>query len=137
MKNANSYLFATQACCPVCREPISKDADPLRDAAQPIELQNAPDFRVTSDLKSLQVRMANLYMHQMHRGGIIDSNADESNVISIESEDASEQVRMEFVFKIPQSSIVFFFVFDPALLCSKHENRAKNLPRNPNQPKCN
>lgn len=85
-------FLCIQACCPVCREPISKDTDPLRDAAQPIELQNAPDFRLTSDLKSLQVRMANLYMHQMQRGGIIDSNADESNVISIQSEDAGEQV---------------------------------------------
>lgn len=80
-----------EACCPVCREPISKDVNPLRDAAQPIELQNAPDFRLTTDLKSLQVRMANLYMHQMQRGGIIDSNADDTNVISIQSEDASEQ----------------------------------------------
>lgn len=84
--------MSLKASCPVCREPISKDANPLRDAEQPIELQNAPDFELTSDLKSLQVRMANLYMHQMQRGGIIDENADESNVISIQSENASEQV---------------------------------------------
>lgn len=51
---------------------------------------------MTSDLKSLQVRMANLYMHQMQRGGIIDENADESNVISIQSENASEQVNKCF-----------------------------------------
>lgn len=76
----------------MCREPISKDADPLRDAKQPIELRNAPDFTLTSDLKTLQVRLANLYLHQMQRGGIIDENADETNVISIQSEDASEQV---------------------------------------------
>lgn len=87
------FIWISQACCPVCREPISNDADPLRDASQPIELQNAPDFRLTSDLKTLQVRMANLYMHQMQRGGIIDSNAEDSNVISIQNEDASEQVR--------------------------------------------
>lgn len=76
----------------MCREPISKDAEPLRDAAQPVELQNAPDFELTAEMKTLQVRMANLYMHQMKRGGIIDSNADESNVISIQSEDAREEV---------------------------------------------
>lgn len=80
----------------MCREPISKDADPLRYAAQPIELQNAPDFTLTTDLKTLQMRMANLYMHQMQRGGIIDENAEESNVISIQSEDASEQVQAFF-----------------------------------------
>ncbi|XP_031625431.1 E3 ubiquitin-protein ligase RNF25 [Contarinia nasturtii] len=80
-----------QASCPVCRESISKDADPIRDAAQPVELQNAPDFELTSEMKTLQVRMANLYMHQMARGGIIDSNTDETNVISIQSEDAREE----------------------------------------------
>lgn len=70
----------------------------MRDARQPIELQNAPDFELTSDLKSLQVRMANLYMHQMQRGGIIDSNADDTNVISIQSEDATEQVMCQHQF---------------------------------------
>lgn len=43
-------------------------------------------------MKTLQVRMANLYIHQMKRGGIIDSNGDESNVISIQSEDVREEV---------------------------------------------
>lgn len=81
-----------QASCPVCREPISKDTEPLRDAAQPVEVQNAPDFELTAEMKTLQVRMASLYMHQMKRGGIIDSNGEESNVISIQSEDAREEV---------------------------------------------
>lgn len=47
---------------------------------------------MTTELKSLQVRMANLYIHQMQRGGIIDSTADESNVISIQSEETSGEV---------------------------------------------
>lgn len=68
---------------------------PLRDAQQPLELQNAPDFTLTSDLKTLQARMADLYMHQMKRGGIIDATADESNVISIQSENAHEEVSNE------------------------------------------
>lgn len=89
-----------QASCPVCRELISKDAEPLRDANQPLELQNAPDFHLTTELKSLQVRMANLYIHQMQRGGIIDSSADESNVISIQSEETGGEVSMSQLFAV-------------------------------------
>lgn len=74
-----------QAYCPVCRESIDDDPEPLRTASPPCELQNAPDFELTSDLKGLQARMANLYMHQKQRGGIIDLNAEDSNVISIDS----------------------------------------------------
>lgn len=36
--------------------------------------------------------MANLYMQQKKRGGIIDLNVDETNVISIQSEEANERV---------------------------------------------
>lgn len=93
-------MILIQACCPVCRELISKDADPLRDANQPLELQNAPDFHLTTELKSLQVRMANLYIHQMQRGGIIDSSADESNVISIQSEETGGEVSMTQLFTV-------------------------------------
>lgn len=70
----------------------------MRDAEQPLELQNAPDFTLTSDLKTLQARMADLYIHQMKRGGIIDASSDDarSNVISIQSENAmNEEVRKE------------------------------------------
>lgn len=81
----------------MCREPISKNAEALRTAEQPLELQNAPDFKLTSDLKSLQVHMANLYMHQMKRGGIIDANSNESNVISIQNEDENEEVSLKVI----------------------------------------
>lgn len=64
---------------------------------QPSELQNASDFELTNDLKSLQVHMANLFLHQKKRGGIIDLDAEESNVISIQSEDANETVSFLFV----------------------------------------
>lgn len=81
-----------QAHCPVCREPIDDDPEPLRAASPPCELKNAPDFELTSELKGLQVKMANLYMHQKQRGGIIDLNADDSNVISIDSEENQRAV---------------------------------------------
>lgn len=40
--------------------------------------------------------MADLYLHQMQRGGIINADEDESNVISIQSEDAREEVYISF-----------------------------------------
>lgn len=83
---------AYQAFCPVCREPIGDDIDALRNAQPPTELENAPTFQLTKDLKGLQVRMANLFMHQKQRGGIIDLNAEESNVISIDDEESREEV---------------------------------------------
>lgn len=60
--------------------------------------------------------MANLYMHQMERGGIIDENADESNVISIQSEDASEQVskdnnKIDFIIVCLFGFKQWFFLF--------------------------
>lgn len=44
-------------------------------------------FEVTNELKGLQARMSNLFMRQKSRGGIIDLDAEENNVISIDSED--------------------------------------------------
>lgn len=89
----NAFLFNNpQASCPVCREPISRDVDRLRDANQPVELLNAPDFQLTSDLKTLQARMSNLYLHQKQQGGIIDLAAEETNVISIQTEADLERV---------------------------------------------
>ena len=60
---------------------------PLRESKPPTELENAPKFEVTNELKLLQAKMSNLFMHQKLRGGIIDVEADESNVISIDNED--------------------------------------------------
>lgn len=76
-----------QANCPVCREIINNDPEPLRNATPPSELQNAPDFELTNELKHLQERMASLYVHQKMKGGIIDLDAAEPNVISIDSDE--------------------------------------------------
>lgn len=81
----------------MCREPISRDFDRLHIASQPLELQNAPDFKLTSELKSLQVHMTNLFLHQKQRGGIIDLDAEETNVISIQTEDANERVNRKLI----------------------------------------
>lgn len=87
----------------MCREPISRDVERLRGAGQPVELQNAPDFELTSDLKSLQLRMTNLFLHQKERGGIIDLDAEEINVISIQTEEANERVsKRQKTFQINQ-----------------------------------
>lgn len=87
----------------------------LRYARQPCELQNAPDFELTNELKGLQARMANLYMHQKKRGGIIDSNAEDAAVISIQSDDPNEAVSIIFVISILVKKnlyqIVFYYTF--------------------------
>ncbi|XP_055619282.1 E3 ubiquitin-protein ligase RNF25 [Toxorhynchites rutilus septentrionalis] len=86
-KEAKPY----QALCPVCREPIDVDIEPLMRCKPPSELVNAPKFRLTDELKSLQAQMTRLYLHQKSRGGIIDLNAEEGNVIAIETENANSE----------------------------------------------
>ncbi|KAL1396306.1 hypothetical protein pipiens_010610 [Culex pipiens pipiens] len=81
-KEAKPY----RALCPVCREPIDVDVDPLSKCRPPTELSNAPRFQLTDELKSLQAQMNRLYLHQKSRGGIIDLDAEEGGVISIETE---------------------------------------------------
>lgn len=66
---------------------IDDDIEPLSQCHAPNELLNAPIFELTTELKGLQERMTNLFMRQKSRGGIIDLNAEDSNVISIDSED--------------------------------------------------
>lgn len=80
-----------QPVCPVCREPIDYDIEPLRKSKPPAELKNAPKFELTDELKGLQVRMSNLFLHQKRRGGIIDLDAAEANVISIDTEENSAE----------------------------------------------
>lgn len=59
--------------------------------------------------------MANLYMHQKKRGGIIDSNAEDAAVISIQSDDPNEAVSIIFVISILVKKnlyqIVFYYTF--------------------------
>lgn len=81
-----------QALCPVCRELITDNIEPIRGASPPLELKNAPEFQLTNELKDLQAKMASLFMRQKSRGGIIDLKSEESNVISIDSEDSHEAV---------------------------------------------
>lgn len=76
-----------KAVCPVCREPVNEDLEQLRNAPPHLELETAPDFKLTEDLKQLQAKMRSLYLYQKSRGAIIDLEAEEGNVISIEAED--------------------------------------------------
>lgn len=76
-----------QALCPVCREHIGDDTDSLKCAMPPSELTNAPDFKVTQELRQMQQRMSQLYLQQKSRGAIIDVKAEGAAVISIETEE--------------------------------------------------
>lgn len=75
------------AVCPVCRETINDSVDPLTNAKPPTELENAPRFQLTNELKILQSKMANLFIRQKNRGGIIDLNAVDNTVIGIDDEE--------------------------------------------------
>lgn len=77
-----------QPFCPVCREAIHNEVEPLLKSIPPIELENAPKFELTDELIHLQNKMAGLFLHQQHRGGIINLGEDENNVISIETEES-------------------------------------------------
>ncbi|XP_075166463.1 E3 ubiquitin-protein ligase RNF25 [Haematobia irritans] len=75
-----------QAHCPVCREDITDESDSLRCAMPPAELENAPEFQPSQELRELQNRMSALFLHQKSRGAIIDSEAEGGAIISIETE---------------------------------------------------
>lgn len=81
-KTAESF----QPVCPVCREPIKDEEDSLRCAMPPTELENAPDFHPTQELRELQQRMSVLFLQQKSRGAIIDTEMETTPVISIETE---------------------------------------------------
>lgn len=85
-----------QALCPVCREPIKDEEDSLRCAMPPSELEKAPEFKLTHELRDLQQRMSALFLKQKNKGGIIDVDAESGTVISIESED---EIRMRLQSK--------------------------------------
>lgn len=53
----------------------------------PTELEMAPEFHLTEELRHLQTRMTSLFLHQKSRGGIIDAGAEENNVISLAPEE--------------------------------------------------
>uniref|UniRef100_A0A182WG66 RWD domain-containing protein n=1 Tax=Anopheles minimus TaxID=112268 RepID=A0A182WG66_9DIPT len=82
-----------QAQCPVCRESIDDvEVEPLMRCRPPAERENAPKFKVTDELKSLQAQMNRLFMHQKRRGGIIDLEAEEGNVIAIRTESPNGEI---------------------------------------------
>lgn len=87
-----------QSCCPVCRELIEVDVEGLKQARPPQELENAPDFCLTEELKALQAEMSKLFLKQKEKGGIIDVSADEKNLLAIDPEGAAnEQKRRQEV----------------------------------------
>lgn len=73
-----------QASCPVCRESIECDRSAMSAAPAPNDLVNAPSFRLTAAIRTLQSKMADLYLHQKERGGIIDAAAEEPQILSID-----------------------------------------------------
>lgn len=63
----------------------------MKNAKPPLELENAPDFHLTNELKELQTRMTNLYLHQKSRGAIIDPEAEDTNLLILApSEETSD-----------------------------------------------
>lgn len=113
-----------QAFCPVCREAINDDdVDELANTCPPSELENAPAFELTNELKGLQLHMANLYVHQKQSGGIIDLKADESNVISIDDEESRDEVYFLLTVSINQPD--FFYI----LFTARNEKHNKNKNR--------
>lgn len=67
----------------MCRESISCDLKEIENAGPPVELENAQQFEITSDLRKLQAQMRDLYVYQKRRGGIIDVDAEENKRLLI------------------------------------------------------
>lgn len=93
-----------QSCCPVCREIIIEvDVEGLKQAPPPQELENAPDFHLTDELKALQAEMSKLFLKQKEKGGIIDISTEEKTLIAIDPEGAAnEQKRRQEVALNPK-----------------------------------
>lgn len=83
------------AACPVCREPIECDRSAMNSASPPNDLVNAPNFKLTEAIRSLQCKMADLYLHQKERGGIIEVGSDEPQILAIDDgQEAAERERI-------------------------------------------
>jgi E3 ubiquitin-protein ligase RNF25 len=97
-----------RACCPVCRESIEDvEVEPLFTSKPPKDLENAPKFVLTNELKSLQQEMSRLYLRQKQRGGIIDLEAEETTVISLgieEQQAAAHNARRQVQPAAPASA---------------------------------
>lgn len=71
----------SQVLCPVCRLPA-----PLEDIADkayppPVEMTKQPGFSMTPELHKLQQEMAELYLMQQSRGGIINVDAEKNKFL--------------------------------------------------------
>lgn len=87
-----------QPLCPVCRELINDgNVDELLTASPPSELENAPNFKLTKELKILQTRMTNLFLRQKARGGIIDLDASESTILMLGGDDEVNETKHQRV----------------------------------------
>lgn len=65
-----------KALCPICRSQISYDVEVLKNAHPPIELEEAPrTFQPTPELRMLQEKMGELFLHQRSKGGIIQEDS--------------------------------------------------------------
>ncbi|KAI8421598.1 hypothetical protein MSG28_009611 [Choristoneura fumiferana] len=60
-----------QQTCPVCRCALTCDVDTLKKAPAPVESITAPPFRLTAELKALQLKMAALLSQQVAKGGVV------------------------------------------------------------------
>lgn len=80
-----------QALCPVCRESINCNVASLVSAPPPIDVEAATDFAVTQELLDMQRRMAELYIHQQRRGGIIDLEAEGTKLLLTTEDGSAEQ----------------------------------------------
>lgn len=121
-----------EAVCPVCRETIKDDTDHLRTALPPAELEEAPAFHLTDELKDLQNKMTNLFLHQKSRGGIIDLDAGEGTIISLEPEDHADDERKNSEDADQTSSIGM----EPQIVQvqqSRQPNIRSNTHRGPNR----
>uniref|UniRef100_A0A6M2DJW8 Putative e3 ubiquitin-protein ligase rnf25 copidosoma floridanum n=1 Tax=Xenopsylla cheopis TaxID=163159 RepID=A0A6M2DJW8_XENCH len=88
-----------KALCPVCREHIDCDLKTLLLATPPLEVEQAQNFELTAELRALQVKMSELYLHQQMKGGIIDIEAEQNKLLlttgTQEEEDENNQISIE------------------------------------------
>jgi E3 ubiquitin-protein ligase RNF25 len=55
----------------------------LSSATPPLDVENARQFELSDELRSLQRQMAALFNHQKRRGGIIDPEAEDSKLLLV------------------------------------------------------
>ncbi|KAF0299061.1 E3 ubiquitin-protein ligase RNF25 [Amphibalanus amphitrite] len=81
----------TDVVCPVCREPIGYDLEALRAAPPPELAALAAGFRATDELRSLQRRMAALFLQQQQRGGLIDLEQEKNKYLLVTAPETEQR----------------------------------------------